>query len=72
MSALLTRREASARTRLCARTLDRHVAAGTGPRGVVRLGKRVLFKSAELDEWIDGNTVPAPAALAGDETEPPR
>lgn len=68
MSTLLTRREASARTRLCPRTLDRHVAAGTGPRGVVRLSKRVLFKAEELDAWIDDNTVPASPAPPGDET----
>lgn len=72
MHSLLTRKEAAARTRLCARTLDHHVAAGTGPRGVVRLGRRVLFKAEELDAWVESNTIPPQSAPPGDETEPPR
>lgn len=52
---LLDRPEAAAYTGLSVPTLDRRRAAGQPPR-FVKLGDRVKYKAADLDDWMDKNT----------------
>ena len=49
--ALLTRREAAERARMCVHTLARHLRAPDGLTSV-RLGGRVLIREADFDTWI--------------------
>ena|SRR2546421_12290157 len=51
---LLTQPETAEETRLSERTLERHRLAGTGPK-FVRLGRRVLYRLADVEEWIAEN-----------------
>ena len=51
---LLTQQEAAEETRLSERTLERHRLAGTGPK-FVRLGRRVLYRRQDVEEWIAAN-----------------
>ena len=51
---LLTQQEAAEATRLSPRTLERHRLAGTGPK-FVRLGRRVLYRREDVEEWIAAN-----------------
>jgi len=37
------------------RTLERHRIAGTGPK-FVRLGRRIVYRRADLEAWADENT----------------
>ena len=51
---LLTEPEAADLTRLSARTLERMRSTGTGPQ-YVKLGRRVLYRKADLQAWIGNN-----------------
>src|ERR1700720_130221 len=51
---LLTQQEAAEATRLSQRTLERHRLTGTGPK-FVRLGRRVLYRREDVEEWVAGN-----------------
>jgi len=63
MSELLTKSEAAKRARITERTLDRHIAAGSGPI-LVRIGRRVLVRADDMRAWIDQHAViPPPAAV---------
>ena len=46
----LTQQEAAAYLRLSPRTLERHRVEGTGSR-FVKLGRRVLYRRSDLDDW---------------------
>jgi excisionase family DNA binding protein len=48
---LLTQAETAELLRLSERTLERWRVTGGGPV-FVKLGKRVLYRKADLDEWI--------------------
>jgi predicted DNA-binding transcriptional regulator AlpA len=48
---LLNQQEAAARLRLSERTLERSRVTGDGPP-FVKAGRRVLYRPADLDEWI--------------------
>lgn len=48
---LLDQREASAALRLSERTLERFRVSGGGPM-FVKAGRRVLYREADLEEWI--------------------
>jgi predicted DNA-binding transcriptional regulator AlpA len=50
-SNLLSEREAAARVGLSPRTLEGYRTDGNGP-AFVRLGRRVLYRPADLDAWI--------------------
>jgi len=51
MQTLHTQREAAAVLRLSDRTLERWRVSGDGPP-FVKAGRRVLYPSTSLDEWI--------------------
>jgi predicted DNA-binding transcriptional regulator AlpA len=51
---LLTQPETAEETRLSGRILERHRLAGTGPK-FVRLGRRVLYRREDVEEWIAAN-----------------
>jgi predicted DNA-binding transcriptional regulator AlpA len=51
---LLTQPETADETRLSERTLERHRLTGTGPK-FVRLGRRVLYRREDVEEWIAAN-----------------
>ena len=55
LAAFLPQQEASAFLRLSERTLERHRIAGTGPK-FVRLGRRIVYRRADLEAWADENT----------------
>jgi predicted DNA-binding transcriptional regulator AlpA len=55
LAAFLPQPEASAFLRLSERTLERHRIAGTGPK-FVRLGRRIVYRRADLEAWVDENT----------------
>jgi predicted DNA-binding transcriptional regulator AlpA len=55
-SNLLSQREAALRLGLSPRTLERNRASGDGP-AFVKLGARVLYRAADLDEWIASHVV---------------
>ncbi len=65
MSELLTKREAATRARITERTLDRHIAAGSGPV-LTRIGRRVLISVDHMSGWIDAHTVIQPPARSSD------
>ena len=48
---LLTKPEAAEIVRVTPRSLDKYVAAGTGP-APTRIGGRILFRADVLEEWI--------------------
>jgi excisionase family DNA binding protein len=48
---LLDQREAAQILKISVRTLERHRAAGTGPR-FLRLGRLVRYRASDLEEWI--------------------
>jgi predicted DNA-binding transcriptional regulator AlpA len=48
---LLTQSETAELLRLSERTLERWRVVGSGPV-FCKLGKRVLYRQADLDEWI--------------------
>jgi len=48
---LLTQAEAADYLRLSERTLERWRVTGSGP-AFCKLGRRVLYRAADLDEWI--------------------
>jgi predicted DNA-binding transcriptional regulator AlpA len=52
----LTQAETSEWLRLSERTLERWRVSGSGPV-FVKLGKRVLYRQADLDEWIASHAV---------------
>ena len=49
---LLTTPDAALRVGLSHRTLERYRVTGEGPR-FLKLGRRVLYRPANLDEWLD-------------------
>jgi predicted DNA-binding transcriptional regulator AlpA len=49
---LLNIEEAAARTRLPVATLRFYRHKGTGPRSA-KLGRRVIYREADLDAWIE-------------------
>ena len=51
MLRLLTQREAADLLRLSERTLERLRVTGTGPV-YVKANRRVLYREADLEEWI--------------------
>jgi len=51
MPCLLTQHEAAERLRLSERTLERLRVSGGGP-SFVKFGRRVLYREADLAEWI--------------------
>ncbi len=51
----LTQPEAAAYLRLSPRTLERHRVAGTGSV-YVKLGRRVLYRRSDLDDWAASRT----------------
>ncbi len=51
----LTQQEAAAYLRLSPRTLERHRVAGTGSV-YVKLGRRVLYRRSDLDDWAASRT----------------
>jgi predicted DNA-binding transcriptional regulator AlpA len=51
MLRLLTQREAADLLRLSGRTLERLRVTGTGPV-YVKANRRVLYREADLEEWI--------------------
>ena len=51
---LLTEHEAADVTRLSTRTLERMRSTGTGPQ-YAKLGRRVLYRRADLEAWISTN-----------------
>ncbi len=51
----LTQQEAAAYLRLSPRTLERHRVEGTGSR-FVKLGRRVLYRRSDLDDWAASRT----------------
>jgi predicted DNA-binding transcriptional regulator AlpA len=52
LDALLTGRQAAALLRLSQRTMERHRAAGTGPR-YIALGRAVRYRRRDLRDWIE-------------------
>jgi excisionase family DNA binding protein len=50
-SPLLRQSEAADHLRLSQRTLERWRVSGTGP-AFVKLGRRVLYRKLDLEEWI--------------------
>src|SRR5689334_10753545 len=46
---LLTKREAASRARISERTLERHIAAQSGP-ALTRIGRRVLIREADFEK----------------------
>jgi excisionase family DNA binding protein len=49
---LLTKKEATQRTRVSDRTFDRILAGGERPT-ITRIGSRVLIREDHLAEWIE-------------------
>jgi len=49
---LLIGREAAAFLRLSERTLERHRAAGTGPR-YIALGRAIRYRRSDVADWIE-------------------
>lgn len=49
---LLTKQEAAERTRLSPHTLDWLHRQGRGPKGRGKLGRRVFYTEASVDQWI--------------------
>jgi predicted DNA-binding transcriptional regulator AlpA len=52
---LLSRHEAAAKCRVSLATFDRHVARHLTPK---RIGRRVLYREKDLDEWLDEDRDP--------------
>lgn len=53
---LLTQAETAEHLRLSERTLERWRVSGSGPV-FVKLGRRVLYRQSDLDEWIASHLV---------------
>jgi predicted DNA-binding transcriptional regulator AlpA len=52
LDTLLTGREAAALLRLSERTMERHRAAGTGPRYIL-LGRAIRYRRRDLADYIE-------------------
>jgi excisionase family DNA binding protein len=61
---LLTSREAAEALRLSERTLERSRVSGFGPP-FCKLGRRVLYRADDLDQWIAARVVPSTSAAVG-------
>jgi hypothetical protein len=61
---LLTQREAALALRLSERTLERSRVSGFGPP-FCKLGRRVLYRADDLDQWIAGRVVSSTSATTG-------
>ncbi len=58
---LLTIDEAARVNRVCRRTLERHIEAGTGPN-IIRMGRRKFIDEADNVKWLESlRQAPAPA-----------
>ncbi len=55
MDTFLIQAEAARYLRLSGRSLERHRVAGTGPQ-FVKLGRRVLYRHSDLDDWAASRT----------------
>jgi hypothetical protein len=64
MATLLTQREAALALRLSERTLERSRVSGFGPP-FAKLGRRVLYRQDDLDQWIAGRVVSSTSAATG-------
>ena len=53
---LISQREAAMRLTLSERTLERWRVSGEGPP-YAKLGRRVLYRQSDLDEWIAARVV---------------
>lgn len=62
---MLTPVEAAARAGISRRSLDSHIARGTGP-DVTRIGRRVLIREDRLAAWIESQTTTAEHASIRD------
>lgn len=60
----LTQHEAAAVLRISARTLERHRLEGTGPK-FLKAGRRVLYRPADLEAWLNKNTFTSTAEMKG-------
>jgi predicted DNA-binding transcriptional regulator AlpA len=58
---LLTQREAAVALRLSERTLERSRVSGFGPP-FCKLGRRVLYRADDLDQWITSRIVRSTSA----------
>jgi excisionase family DNA binding protein len=56
MTTLISQREAAMRLTLSERTLERWRVSGDGPP-FAKLGRRVLYRQSDLDEWIAARVV---------------
>jgi hypothetical protein len=61
---LLTSLEAAEALRLSERTLERSRVSGFGPP-FCKLGRRVLYRADDLDQWIAARVVPSTSAAVG-------
>lgn len=61
---LLTQREAALALRLSERTLERSRVSGFGPP-FCKLGRRVLYRADDLDQWITSRVVRSTSASVG-------
>jgi hypothetical protein len=64
MATLLTQREAARALRLSERTLERSRVTGFGPP-FCKLGRRVLYRADDLDQWIATRVVRSTSAVGG-------
>lgn len=53
---LLTREQAATFLQFSVKTLANWAVTGAGPR-LVKIGGRVRYRQADLDKWIEKNTV---------------
>jgi excisionase family DNA binding protein len=64
MATLLTQREAARVLRLSERTLERSRVSGFGPP-FCKLGRRVLYRAEDLDQWITARVVGSTSPTGG-------
>lgn len=56
----LLHKEAADYIRMPEKTLYQHNSRGTGPRRI-RVGRRVLYRKADLDAWLESHEVESSA-----------
>lgn len=56
---------ASERTGLSISTLEKARVSGTGPR-FCKLGRRVFYRTTDLDEWVSARIVSSTSETLGD------
>lgn len=67
MHTLLTQREAAIATRLSERTLERLRTTGLGGPPFVKLGRRVLYRAADVEAWIASRVVTNTSQRVGED-----